>query len=515
MSGAIEPLRDRLAELEDLRHAAALLSWDQQTMMPVRGAHARAEALAAIERISHEGFIAPETGELLHTAAEELDPGDPDGDDARLVEVVTRRWEKARRVPSDLAMEIARAAAIGHQAWVEARRDSDFNAFAPYLEHNLSLARDYVACFDDFDCAYDVLLDDYEPEMKTAEVSRLFTELRTQLVPLIAQVAPLPVDDSPVNGSFPLDGQRELVAQVLALMGFEEAGWRLDDTAHPFAVRIGEGDVRITTRWSESYLPMSLYSVMHECGHGLYEDGISRSLRRTPLARACSLGLHESQSRLWENMVGRGRPFCGVLAPLIAKQFGGSEADLDADTLFRAVNIVRPSLIRVEADEATYALHIVLRFELEQDLIEGRLETADLPHEWDSRVHKYLGLEVPNDALGVLQDVHWSGGMIGYFPTYALGNLIAAQLWQRAATDIGELDEQLERGDLSPLREWLREHVHRFGAKFTATDLLARTVGGPIEVTPFIDYLTRKLSDVYGVELSSVPEVGSPSATQP
>jgi carboxypeptidase Taq len=515
MSGAIEPLRDRLAELEDLRHAAALLGWDQQTMMPVRGAQARAEALAALERISHESFIAPETGELLHAAAEELDPDDPDGDDARLVEVVTRRWEKARRVPSELATEIARAAAIGHQAWVEARRDSDFNAFAPYLERNLSLAREYVACFDDYDCAYDVLLDDYEPEMKTAEVNRLFTELRAQLVPLIADVVPLPVDDSPVNGSFPLAGQRELVAKVLALMGFEETGWRLDDTAHPFAVGIGEGDVRITTRWSESYLPMSLYSVMHECGHGLYEDGISRSLRRTPLARATSLGLHESQSRLWENMVGRGRPFCGVLAPLIAKQFGGSQADLDPDTLFRAVNVVRPSLVRVEADEATYALHIVLRFELEQDLIDGRLETADLPHEWDLRVRKYLGLDVPNDALGVLQDVHWSGGMFGYFPTYALGNLIAAQLWQRAATDIGELDEQLERGELSRLREWLREHVHRFGAKFTATDLLERTVGGPIEVTPFIDYLTRKLSAVYGVEMSSGPEVGSPSATQP
>jgi carboxypeptidase Taq len=513
MSGAIGALRDRLAEREDLRHAAQLLVWDQQTMMPVAGAQARAEALAALERLSHELFIAPQTGELLERAGEELQGDDPDSDDARLVKVVAQRWDKARRVPTKLAEEIAHAAAIGHQVWVKARRDSDFASFEPYLQRNLTLAREYVACFDDYDCAYDVLLDDYEPEMKTAEVSRLFTELRAQLVPLIAELAPLEVDGTPVNGMFPLSSQRDLVAEVVTLMGFDRSGWRLDDTVHPFAVRIGDGDVRITTRWSESYLPMSLYSAMHECGHGLYEAGISPSLRRTPLAHASSLGIHESQSRMWENMVGRGRPFCGVLAPLIAERFNAGK--LDAGALFRAVNIVRPSLIRVEADEATYALHVVLRFELEQDLIEGRLSTAELPHEWNARVDQYLGLDVPDDANGVLQDVHWSGGMIGYFPTYALGNLIAAQLWQRAAADLGELDEQLARGELAPLREWLREHVHRFGAKFTASELLERTVGSPIMVAPFMDYLRAKLSDAYGVDLSPASEIGSPSGPRP
>jgi carboxypeptidase Taq len=515
VSNQVVALKQRLAELEGIRHAGALLGWDQQTMMPPHGAEARAESIAALERVGHRIFTAPETGELLSNAAVELESADPDGDDFRLVKVVTRRWDKARRVPTDLAAEIAYAAATGHEAWVAARRESDFQAFAPYLERNLSLAREYVSCFDEFDCPYDALLDDFEPEMKTADVSRLFAELRARLVPLIGQLADLEVDDSLLNGSFPLARQRDLVNQVLRLMGFEPDGWRLDDTTHPFAVGLGAGDVRLTTRWSESYLPMSLYSVMHECGHGLYEDGIAHALRGTPLAHASSLGLHESQSRMWENMVGRGRPFCGVLAPMIAQLFDGPLVALDADRLFRAVNRVKPSLIRVEADEATYALHIVLRFELEQELIDGKLDVADLPQAWNTSVERYLGLEVPDDALGVLQDVHWSGGMIGYFPTYALGNLIAAQLWQRAESDIGDLDSKLATGELLTLREWLREHVHRHGAKYTTAELLERTVGSPILVGPFVDYLHDKLSEVYGVTVSTGAEVGSRAESDP
>jgi carboxypeptidase Taq len=270
---------------------------------------------------------------------------------------------------------------------------------------------------------------------------------------------------------------------------------------HPFAVSFGSQDVRITTRWDESFFPMALYGAMHECGHGLYEAGIAPTLQRTPLGHAESLGLHESQSRLWENMVGRGRPFCGVLAPRIAELLGGPLAGLDRDTLYRAVNRVHPSFIRVEADEATYSLHIVLRFELEQELIEGRLAVKDLPEAWNARFKQYLGLDVPDDANGVLQDVHWSSGMIGYFPTYALGNLIGGQLWERAHHDIADLDEQLAAGELGGLREWLREHVHRHGAKFTMTEMLERVVSGPIEVPPFVAYLKRKLGDVYELEL--------------
>jgi carboxypeptidase Taq len=503
MAGVIDELRERMAEVSDLDNVSQLLEWDQQTMMPVRGAGLRAEALATLQRVSHEKFVSAETGALLDAAAVSLNGAAPDSDEAALVRVTRRRWEKARRVPTELAADLARAASIGQEAWVKARAESDFGAFAPYLERNLELARRYVECFEDYDCAYDVLLDDYEPGISTATVAGLFAELKSELVPLIAALAEHSdrVDDSVVHGSFPIDRQRQLVAEVVQRMGFEDSGWRIDTAVHPFAVSFGSQDVRITTRWDESFFPMALYGAMHECGHGLYEAGIAPTLQRTPLGHAESLGLHESQSRLWENMVGRGRPFCGVLAPRIAELLGGPLAGLDRDTLYRAVNRVHPSFIRVEADEATYSLHIVLRFELEQELIEGRLAVKDLPEAWNARFKQYLGLDVPDDANGVLQDVHWSSGMIGYFPTYALGNLIGGQLWERAHHDIADLDEQLAAGELGGLREWLREHVHRHGAKFTMTEMLERVVSGPIEVPPFVAYLKRKLGDVYELEL--------------
>jgi len=296
-------------------------------------------------------------------------------------------------------------------------------------------------------------------------------------------------------------GQRDLVREVVGLMGFDDAGWRLDDTVHPFATRIGGGDVRITTRWDEHFFPTGLYGAMHECGHGLYEAGLPRRLRRLPSGGTESLGMHESQSRLWENMVGRGRAFCTVLAPRIAALAGGELGNIDADRLYRAVNRVTPSYIRVEADEATYALHIILRFELEQALIDGTLAVRDLPEAWNARFEEYFGIPVESDVDGVLQDVHWSAGLIGYFPTYALGNLIAGQLWERANADLPDLDDQLAAGELGPLRDWLGEHVHRHGAKFTTAELLAREAGGPMSVTPFTGYLKAKLGDVYGLDL--------------
>jgi len=496
-------LREHLAELVDLRNASHLLGWDQQTMMPPRGGPARAESLATLGRISHELFVSAKTGRLLDAAADALDGESRDSDASCLVRVTQRHWEKARRVPSELTADIARAGSIGQEAWVHAREQSDFDAFAPYLTKNLELARRYVDCFDSFDCAYDVLLDDYDQGMTTAEVRRLFDELKGELVPLIATVASHQdrVDDSCLHGHFPISEQRALVAEVVALMGFDRQGWRIDDAVHPFAIGFGSGDVRITTRWDETFFPSALYGAMHECGHGLYEEGVAASLQRTPLGHAESLTLHESQSRMWENMVGRGRAFSGVLAPRVAAHFGGAVDELDPDTLYRAVNRAQPSFIRVEADEATYGLHIVLRFEIEQELIEGRLAVKDLPEAWNARFKDYFGLDVPDDAHGVLQDVHWSSGSIGYFPTYALGNLIAGQLWERAHADIADLDARIAARELAPLREWLREHVHRHGAKFTTRKLLKRVVGGPIDVAPFLTYLKSKLSEVYGLEL--------------
>jgi carboxypeptidase Taq len=500
MTVGVKELRERLGQLTDLRNASHLLHWDQQTNMPPRGGTARAESIATLERIIHEQFIDDETGQLLDAAASQLNGAESDSDDVALVRVVRRRWEKARRVPTELAGELARAASVGQEAWVAARADSDFKAFTPYLEHNLELTRAYVDCFDGFDCAYDVLLDDYDPDMKTAAVAELFAALRSELVPLIAAVTEHAdaVDDSCLHGDFPVEIQRRLVEETVAEMGFTKDAWRMDDAVHPFATSVGAGDVRITTRWDPEYYASGLYGAMHECGHGLYEDGIARELKATPLGQIDSLAVHESQSRSWENMVGRGASYSHVLAARVNRLFG---SDVTPDVLYRAVNKVQPSYIRVEADEATYGLHIVLRFELEQELIEGRLAVADLPEAWNSRFKEYLGLDVNDDADGVLQDVHWSAGLIGYFPTYALGNLIAGQLWERAHTDLPELEQQIAAGELSPLREWLREHVHRHGSKFTSRELLERVVGGPIAVGPFVSYLKAKLGDVYGLNL--------------
>jgi len=505
MAEQLRDLKLRLAELADIGHAAALASWDQHTKMPHAGGEARAESLATLERISHDLFIDSETGRLLEGAERETAGADPDSDDACLVRLVRREWDKARRVPTELAAELARAASAGQEAWVTARANSDFAAFAPALERNFELARRYVECHlehGDYECAYDVVLDDYEPQMKTSTVAALFAEMTETLVPFVARLTregSVP-DDAMLYSDVPVARQRALVAETITMMGFTEEAWRLDDTVHPFATRIGAGDVRITTRWDEGYFPMSLYGAMHECGHGLYEAGVAPALARSPLGSGESLGVHESQSRMWENMVGRGRPFSTALAPLVASELGGPLASVSADELHRAVNRVKPSFIRVEADEATYGLHIVLRFELEQQLIDGMLPIKDLPEAWNSRFHELFGIEVQDDAEGVLQDVHWSAGLIGYFPTYALGNLIAGQLWERVHSDLPDLDDQLAAGQLAGLREWLREHVHRHGSKFTTTELLERVGAGPISVTPFTRYLTDKLSAVYQLD---------------
>ena len=505
MSDQLSLLKQRLRELADLGHAIALETWDQQTMMPPRGAEARAESLATLTRISHELFIDDETGRLVEGAAAQVHGDDPDSDDVRLVALTRRQWEKARRVPAELAAEQARAGSLGQEAWVQARAESDFQSFAPHLEHNIELARRYIDCqigSAGFDCPYDVLLDDYEPQIPTAHVAGLFAELRGELVDLIATLSRhVQPDDRPVHARFNVDAQRRLVREVVTMMGFDDAGWRLDDTVHPFASRIGGGDVRITTRWNEHFFPMGLYGAMHECGHGLYETQLPASLRRLPTGATESLGLHESQSRLWENMVGRSRAFCEVLAPRIAELAGGELASLDAGALYRAVNAVRPEFIRVEADEATYGLHIILRFELEQELVQGTLSVSDLPEAWNARFQDYLGLQVTNDADGVLQDVHWAAGLIGYFPTYALGNLIAGQLWQRAQEDLDGLNEMIRTGRLDPLREWLGDRIHRHGSKFTTAELLERELGGSITVAPFVGYLRDKLGDVYGLDV--------------
>jgi carboxypeptidase Taq len=504
MHGALRELRERLAELSDLSVAGGLLGWDQQTMMPARAAPLRAEQLGTLGRIVHERFTDDAVGRLLselEREEERLRAADPDSDDAALIRVTRRDWEKARRVPGELAAELARAGALGHQAWLGARERSDFAAFLPFLARNVELKLRYVECFERFDDPYDVLLDDYEEGMTSAELDALFAELRAALVPLIAEVAARAeaVDDAVLHGSFEVGRQRALVRGVVERLGWSADGWRLDEAAHPFASSFGTTDVRLTTRYDESYVGTALFGAIHEFGHGLYESQIDPSLARTPLGEGVSLGVHESQSRLWENLVGRGRPFAGWLCGRLAEAFPQAFGGVEPDALYRAVNRVRPSLIRVEADEATYGLHIILRFKLERELIAGALALRDLPEAWNARMREYLGVEVPDDARGVLQDVHWAGGDIGYFSTYALGNLIAAQLWGRLQADLPELDDALAAGEAGALRDWLRQHVHRFGRKLPPKELVARACGGPIQVAPFVDYLRAKLTPIYGL----------------
>jgi carboxypeptidase Taq len=502
MGTAMSELKERLAEIADLSHAGAVLHWDQNVMMPGKGSAQRGDALATLARIEHDRFIAADTGRLLEAAASEVDGLPEDSDEARLVSKTQRDYDKARRVPSALAADLAKAASSGYEAWVAARTADDFNMFAPFLQHNLDLTREYVDCFDEYDAAYDVVLDDYEPGGTSTHVRALFDELKTELVPLIAELREREVDPSPLHVTYPVAGQRQLADEVLRRMGFSDDCWRFDDTVHPFATSFGSSDVRITSRFDGDYYPMGLYGAMHECGHGLYEQGVAEALQRTSLSHPPSLALHESQSRMWENFVGRGRAFNQYLTPRLVQLAGGALDGVQADAVFKALNAVNPSLIRIEADETTYSMHIVLRFELEQELLEDKLTLAELPEAWNSRMRDYLGIEVPSDADGVMQDVHWSAGLIGYFPTYALGNLVAGQLWEKIQQELPDLDAQIAAGELSELREWLRENVHRHGGKFSSQELLERVVGEPIAVGPFVRHLKTKLSDVYELPLA-------------
>ena len=344
------------------------------------------------------------------------------------------------------------------------------------------------------------LLDDFEPGMKTAEVTAVFDELKAGLVPLVAEIAERTdaVDDSALTGDFPVESQEKFESEILHAFGFLDEEWRVDETAHPFASKGGPHDVRLTTHHHLDNLT-SLFACMHEFGHGLYEYQVDADLYRTPLGRGASLGVHESQSRMWENMIGRSLPFWERYFERVSDAFPGRFDGLDADGFYRAVNRVRPSLIRIHADECTYNLHIILRFELEQDLVSGRLAPADAREAWDAKIKEYLGIEVPDVADGVLQDMHWSGGAIGYFPTYALGNVISAQLWERIRRELPDLDDQVRAGELSALREWLRENVHRHGRKYMPAELLERVVGGGLDPQPLLGYLREKFGAIYGL----------------
>jgi carboxypeptidase Taq len=490
-----EELKRRLGEVIDLYRASSLLDWDQQVLMPAGAAALRAEESATLDRLTHERFTSDEIGRLLEDLRTYEESLDPDSDEASLIRVTRRDWEKAKKVPSELRGEMAHAAATALPVWIEARKNSDFASFLPSLERNVELRRRYIECFDGE--PYDILLDDYEEGMKASEVEEVFSELKRELVPLIEEAARNPVDDSFLETTFPIEKQRELNVLILERFGWDENFWRLDEIVHPAAYSMGTTDIRITTRYAEDGLE-SLYSTMHEFGHGLYERQVDPALERTPLCGGVSLGLHESQSRMWENLVGRSLPFLRWFYPQVQKAFPDQLGSVELEDFYRAVNKIQPTFIRVDADQVTYNLHVILRFELEQEIIGGSVALKDLPEAWNARMKEYLGVDVPDDRRGVLQDVHWSGGGLGYFPTYSLGNVISLQIWQKVREAIPDLDEQFEQGEFGGLREWLRENLHRHGRKFMPQETLQRVAGSPLDSGPYLRYLKDKVGELTG-----------------
>ena len=487
----LDRLRALVGEVDDLRKAATLLFWDQRVMMPPGGAQARAEASATVGRIAHEKFVSPELGALLDGLnAEDYDY---ESFEASLIRVTKRDYEKALRVPPELTGEMRRSSALALAAWGPAKESADFKAMLPHLERNLELRHRYVECFPPPDETYDVLLDDYEPLMKTAEVREVFDELKRELVPLIQEIGEAgDVDASFLEGEFDVSAQRDFSMRVLRAFGYTDEEWRLDQTAHPFMTSPGPGDIRLTTNFRPNDLS-SIFGSMHEFGHGVYEWGVDRSLERTSLGMGVSLAVHESQSRSWENLIGRSRPFWRHFYPDLQQRFP-QLGSVDEETFYRAVNKVHPSLIRIDADEVTYNMHIILRFELEQELIDSRLEPKDLPEAWNARMDEYLGVDVPDDTRGVLQDMHWAGGSLGYFPTYSLGNVVSVQIWERLRDDIGDVDDQMERGEFGEIREWLRTHLYVLGRKFTPQETIERVTGSRIDPGPYVRYLREKLA---------------------
>jgi carboxypeptidase Taq len=498
MSAALDRLLTILGEIADLQKAAALLEWDEQVYMPPGGAVTHGQMVGTVRKLAHEMFVTDEVGGLVETLTGELAGADPDSDMARLVAVTARDFDKMRRVPAAFVAEQAQLLSASQHAWIEARASSNFALFQPHLERFIDLKRRYIAFFPPAAHPYDTLLDEFEPGTTTADVQAMFATLRPRQVALIRELGQRPqIDDAFLHVPYDEDALWAFSREVVTAMGFDWTRGRQDRSAHPFATGIGSDDVRITSRHTPNE-PLSLiFGSVHEAGHALYEQGLNPAFSRHLLGMATSLGIHESQSRLWENLVGRSRPFWQHFYPALQQRFPSQLGSVTLDRFYRAINRVQPSLIRVEADEATYNLHVMLRVELEIALVEGRLQVRDLPDAWRAATRDYLGLTPVNDATGVLQDIHWSIGAFGYFATYTLGNLISAQLWNAFGATHPERDDAMARGDFSALRSWLGTTVHAPGRKYLPKEIVQRATGGGLDAEPYLQYLEQKYRAVY------------------
>jgi carboxypeptidase Taq len=498
MSEKLEQLKAKLGEVVDIGYAASVLSWDQQVNMPPGGSEARGHQLATLSKIAQEKLISDEVGRLIEDLKQEFDGADTD--EAALVRVAARNYDKAKRVPPGYIAERAIVTTKAFEAWKEARSKSDFSVFRPHLEKVVELIHKYVSFFPEVDHPYDALLDDYERGMKTADVKAIFDGLRPKQVKLIKAIASAKqIKDDFLYKKY---NEKKLMAfgeEVITKFGYDWNRGRQDKAPHPFQTSFSVNDVRITTRFEDDNPMATLFSTMHEAGHAMYEQGSNQAYERTPLAGGTSLAVHESQSRMWENLVGRSLPFWEHFYPALKKTFPGQLDGVSLKAFYKGINKVTPSLIRVNADEATYNLHIMLRLELEIGMVEGTVAIKDLPEIWNAKMQEYIGITPPNDAKGVLQDIHWSNGYIGYFSTYALGNLISAQLWEKIDQDIPHLNDQIRQGNFSELLAWLRTNIHHHGQKYEPQKLVETVTGTKITPEPYVRYLTEKYSEIYGL----------------
>ena len=499
MEDKFKRLQELFAEIDDLNRAADVLRWDHMTNMPSGGTRARGHQIGTISRVAHEKLTSPEVGRLLENLSG-ANGFARDSWQAGLIRKAKREFEKATKIPSAMVEEESNLRAQSHLSWEKAKHEADFMIFSDDLKRSVEWQQRYARLFEPYEHVYDPFLDNYEPGLKTSEIRSLFAGLRKKQVALVKKIGKKPqVDNSFLHQAFDEDKQWETGKMAVTSLGYDWEKGRMDKVAHPFSVTLGFGDVRITNKVDPGFFNTLFFANLHETGHALYEQGLPEAYSRTPLFQGASMSVHESQSRLWENHIGRSRPFWEFQLPILQVTFPGQFGDVDLDTFYKGINRVEPSPIRGQADEATYNLHIMIRTELEIAMLEGSVNVDDLPDTWNRLMDEYLGVIPENDAEGVLQDAHWAHGSFGYFPTYALGNLIAAQIWRQLQSDLQDIDSHLRQGNFSEILSWLRSKIHIHGAVFEPQDLIERVTGSRLNEDDYLSYLNKKYGEIYNL----------------
>lgn len=495
----IEELKEKLIGISHISATLSLLGWDQEVHMPPKAVDARAQTVAFLSGIVHEKFIGLDTEGSLTKLKNDLDSGKLKGKNAAIVYEVWRDFERARKLPETFVHELAEVTSKAQSIWAQAREKNDFALFLPWLSKIVKLKKQEAEYVGYTNSPYDALLDEYEPGMTSEEAYQILNDLKDFLVPLLKRIrlSRVKISTEKTKGVFPVDKQIIFNKYIAEKMGFDFGAGRIDESTHPFTTSSHPLDVRFTTRYKKNNLLYSVGSTIHEAGHGLYEQGLPIEHFGTPLAESMSMGIHESQSRMWENMIGKSKSFWKFFYPKMQKEFPAPFKKVDIDEFYKAVNKVTPSLIRTEADEVTYNLHIIIRFEIEKEMIEGSIELKDLPVIWKSKMKEYLGVDVPSDALGVLQDVHWSCGYIGYFPSYSFGNLYSAQFYATLVREIPDISKKIAGGDFEEIREWLRKNIHVHGRLYTAEKLVKKITGEGLNSKYFNEYLEKKYKEIY------------------